>query len=412
MNLWASLLEMTKNQVFSGVAAASVFAYLGYVLRDLPKRFWQWTKWGFTCVLTVFSTDGAFDRVSEWIAAQPKFGRSRQLRITYSFDQDTRKETYAAAPGMGWHILRFGGKLLFVHRYEPGGPERATTIGQYTVKRNENIEVWTWGRSPETLAAVLTSIANSQSGDDANSLRVYIYRQGWRLLCRKAKRGMASVVLPGVQKSALVADLQEFQESADWYKDRGVPYRRGYLLEGPPGCGKTSLVMAVASMLSRPVYVLNLGSVLSDDDLVDAVSEVPEHAVLLIEDIDATKVSAVREEKKEGGQSVNITTREVTLSALLNCIDGAFAREGRVLFMTTNHPDKIDPALLRPGRTDRREHVGMMGLAEVAELCGRFFSDPREAMRFANTVKVPIAAAELQERLVQATRGRVQVAAE
>lgn len=403
-----TLTELLRNPFFSGVVGASALAYLGYVARDLPKQLWSGAKLGFTCVLTVFSTDAAFERISDWLAAQKAWGRVRQFRVSFKYDDATRQEVYALAPGMGWHVVRFGSHLLFVHRYEPNGG--GAQVGQYSPRRSENIDIWTWGRSNEVIQKVMADIGTMGGGEDSKSLRVFTYRQGWTLTCRKAKRALDSIVLERGQVARVIGDVAEFLESRAWYADRGVPYRRGYLLEGPPGCGKTSLAMAVASHYSRPIYALNLGSILSDDDLMDAVSAVPEYAVLLIEDIDATKVSAVRKEEAGRSGTINVATREVTLSALLNCIDGAFAREGRILFMTTNHPDRIDPALLRPGRTDRREHLGLLGLAEVAELCARFIPEPREAMRFANTVKVPVAAAELQEQLVQATRGSRKVA--
>lgn len=409
-----SLADLLANPFFSGIVGATALGYLGFLAKDLPKKAWGAVKQGFTCELSVFSSDSAFDRVSEWLAAQQAWGRVRQYRISHKFDEASRQERYAPAPGMGWHVVKFQGRLLFVHRHEPNGPT-ATTGPGYSPRRNENIDIWTVGRSNAAIRKVLESIGEN-TGEDVHQLRVFTYRQGWRLSCRKAKRALESVVLPAGQKQRIVGDIADFLVAREWHADRGVPYRRGYLLEGPPGCGKTSLVLAVASHFSRPVYVLNLGSILSDDDLIDAVGDVPEHAIFLIEDIDATKASAVRKEAPKPGEyaggDINLVAREVTLSALLNCIDGAFAREGRILFMTTNHPDKIDPALLRPGRVDLREYVGALGLAEVAELCGRFFANPREAVRFINAVKTPIAAAELQEKLVQATRSMVTMAAE
>jgi mitochondrial chaperone BCS1 len=91
----------------------------------------------------------------------------------------------------------------------------------------------------------------------------------------------------------------------------------------------------------------------------------------------------------------------ISLSALLNAIDGAFSRDGRVLFMTTNFKDKIDPALLRAGRSDRRIEVGPLDDGLVSVMCSRFLQNPRDAAAFAKEVKAPIPAAELQERLLE-----------
>jgi len=88
------------------------------------------------------------------------------------------------------------------------------------------------------------------------------------------------------------------------------------------------------------------------------------------------------------------------LSGLLNAIDGTFSRDGRILIMTTNHPEKIDPALIRKGRADVREHIGLLGAPEVLAMCKHFLGASAGA-EMAETVAVPIAPADLQELLIQ-----------
>lgn len=105
----------------------------------------------------------------------------------------------------------------------------------------------------------------------------------------------------------LLADATEFLASERNYLDRGIPYRRGYLLYGPPGTGKTSFITALAGQLGYNIYVLNLGSQsMTNEMLVDLMSLTPQRAILLLEDID----SAMSESGK------------VTFSGLLNAIDG------------------------------------------------------------------------------------------
>jgi chaperone BCS1 len=129
-----------------------------------------------------------------------------------------------------------------------------------------------------------------------------------------------------------------------------VPYRRGYLLYGPPGTGKTSFTQAIAGALKLNICYLNLsGGRMDDDDLNRALNDAPSHSIILLEDIDALF---------EGRESVNKGKkgrrrgREISFSGLLNALDGVRSQEGRILFMTTNHREKLDPALLRPGRAD------------------------------------------------------------
>jgi mitochondrial chaperone BCS1 len=142
-----------------------------------------------------------------------------------------------------------------------------------------------------------------------------------------------------------VADINKFLESAQWYVDKGVPYRRGYLFYGPPGTGKTSFTEVIAGVMGMDVCYLNLGSENLDDDSVNtALNTAPPRSIILLEDIDALFV---------GREAVTKNTqKQISFSGLLNALDGVRSQEGRIVFMTTNHPEKLDPALMRPGRAD------------------------------------------------------------
>ena len=82
----------------------------------------------------------------------------------------------------------------------------------------------------------------------------------WQLIGSRPIRPASSVVLDQGKVHEVVSDCREFLTEGQWYSDRGIPYRRGYLLYGPPGTGKTSLVTCVAGALKLSVYVLTLAS--------------------------------------------------------------------------------------------------------------------------------------------------------
>jgi chaperone BCS1 len=152
-------------------------------------------------------------------------------------------------------------------------------------------------------------------------------------------------------KEDLLADAKSFisLEVRRWYADRGIPYRRGYLFHGPPGSGKSSLCHVLASVIEQPIYVLNLSaSSMGDAEFLERMSEIPPRSIVLIEDVDAAFVQ--REATSEDGAK----KATISFSALLNAIDGVGASEGRLLCITTNHIDRLDKALIRPGRVDKR----------------------------------------------------------
>jgi chaperone BCS1 len=168
----------------------------------------------------------------------------------------------------------------------------------------------------------------------------------------------------------------------------GVPYHRGYLLYGPPGTGKTSLVSALAAHFSLSIYIINLAD-FNDRSLVGAVNNVPANSVLLFEDIDCMKGSQSRIESDSGSAQTGgaaLSTKQVTpsqngvtLSGLLNVLDGFAAPTGVLFVMTTNHVERLDPALLRPGRIDYKLYMGKASDRQKVELYRRFYPESSEA---------------------------------
>jgi len=160
-----------------------------------------------------------------------------------------------------------------------------------------------------------------------------------------------------------------------------VPYRRGYLLYGPPGTGKTSFTQAVASALNLNICYLNLsGGNLDDDGLNVLLNNAPMRSVILLEDIDAIFV------ERTSVQQAQQMGRSVTFSGLLNALDGVRSQEGRILMMTTNHREKLDPALLRPGRADMHVELNLASEKQMKGLFSKFFPEATDAemQAFAN----------------------------
>jgi len=116
---------------------------------------------------------------------------------------------------------------------------------------------------------------------------------------------------------------------------------------------------------------------LSDNSLQARLADVPRNTILLLEDIDAAFVS------RDASKTVNTAhggLSQVTLTGLLNGLDGAVGSEGRITFLTTNYPDRLDPALIRPGRVDVKQFIGHCGYSELERLFIKFFPDVDPAM--------------------------------
>ncbi|KAJ6448744.1 P-loop containing nucleoside triphosphate hydrolase protein [Mycena vitilis] len=150
-------------------------------------------------------------------------------------------------------------------------------------------------------------------------------------------------------KRLLLSDTTEFLASEGWYASAGVPYRRGYLLHGAPGTGKSTTVHALATELGLEVFCLSLAGEGQDDyTLSRLVNCSPPRSILLIEDIDC----AFPSRKGDADVETHPPRPKVTLGGLLNVLDSVAGQEGRLVFATTNHVERLDPALIRPGRID------------------------------------------------------------
>ncbi|KAJ9540800.1 hypothetical protein OSB04_027306 [Centaurea solstitialis] len=157
-------------------------------------------------------------------------------------------------------------------------------------------------------------------------------------------------------KEMVKKDLDRFVARREYYRKVGKAWKRGYLLYGPPGTGKSSLIAAMANHLNFDIYDLELTDIKSNSELRSLLVATANRSILVVEDIDCSVVLhdrvAVEAAKKKGNY-------KLTLSGFLNCMDGLWSSCGdeRIIIFTTNRKEKLDPALLRPGRMDVHIHM-------------------------------------------------------
>jgi hypothetical protein len=305
-----------QNQFASGGLLLMIVGAIGVYVRSLPLRLWSWVIHQTTMMLTVTDDDTAFEWIKEWFLEQKFMKRVRWLDL----DTSLRGDDAALIPAPGNH-------------------------------------------------------------------RLYHYDESWKYVQAYTPRVLDSVILKPGEKEHLVEDIRIFRASYERYSKLGVPYHRGYLLYGPPGTGKTSLVSALGAKFGMSIYAMNLTE-LNDRTLKIAIGSVPANSIILFEDIDCMKAGNRRPETGEwavkgvqipGSEKVDPADRlGVTLSGLLNVVDGFHAPENVLFVMTTNKIEALDPALLRPGRIDYKLFLGNADRAQKIELYCRFFPQASE----------------------------------
>ncbi|KAF8878838.1 hypothetical protein BD779DRAFT_1173609 [Infundibulicybe gibba] len=353
--------------------------------------------------------DYPYDWLMLWLSRRPEWQRSREFETTtrtttpgshFSADNSFGDDDYDGTPDdmatLGdeedapgkvktrvvfqptfdtTHTIYYRGHWLRVRRGRKTDGSGCEVLSISVVARNNTI-----------LKQLVLQAKKEYEAEAVHRIQIYFADShgSWRWTDSRHKRPMGSIVLnPGV-KEMLLNDTKDFLASEKWYADRGIPFRRGYLLHGVPGSGKSSLIHAIAGQLMLDIYVVSLSaSWISDSTLTTLMGRVPARCILLLEDLDAAFTrstsrddgddnsggsgdqqqpqpqpsSSSSSRRRRGGgsggsgeQLSDVNT--LSLSGLLNALDGVAAAEGRILFATTNHLERLDPALSRPGRMD------------------------------------------------------------
>lgn len=243
---------------------------------------------------------------------------------------------------------------------------------------DEPLVVMCLGRSVEPIKRFLDTCREFADRQREAYITVRIskgsYEDTWDTTILRPLRPLETVHFDEETKKALVADIENYLDAntRKFYNRRGIPYRRGFLLYGPPGTGKTSLSLALAGRFGLELYLLHMPSVRGDRVLEELFTALPPRCMVLLEDIDAVGIkrrwrarndsddsdSGNDSDKSDGDSDLDRGRSSCTLSGLLNVLDGVASQEGRIVLMTSNFVEKLDKALVRPGRVDKMLYLG------------------------------------------------------
>jgi chaperone BCS1 len=379
------LTALKENQLLQGGGLLMVFGGVVAYLRNLPGRIFTFAKSLFLVELTISQNDDAFKWVDSWTAKNKVIQQwARSFIVEVESDEDGTSIEHLR-PGLGCHWLWWRGRPVWVQRDRRDLQSGTAKIGTAFF---ETYTVTILSFYPSSAKLLLADLKASEQGDKGETTAVFLPNyDDWSKAADIPIRPIESVVLEDGFIEFLLQDVDKFLSRAKWYAELGLPYRRGFLFYGPPGNGKSSIAHVIAAAKKLNLCVLSINKNLTGSKLTGLVNSLPKRALLLIEDIDCCSTN--------GRDSDDI----LSFSELLNAIDGILSGEGRILFMTTNHKDKLDPALIRPGRCDVQFEIKNASESQARRLFFRFFPGSSLADGFAKRA-VGNCMASLQAHLI------------
>ncbi|KAJ3860406.1 P-loop containing nucleoside triphosphate hydrolase protein [Lentinula novae-zelandiae] len=393
----AGMIDGMKLVVLGGTVATA---------RKMGSRAWSVRLTPFFLTAHFSEDDYPYDWLMLWLSRRPEWQRSREFETTTrlatplsggsnssssrtadnSFGDEDYREWWAEDPAEEQpqvysydgddvpgkvktrvvfqptfdttHTIYYRGHWLRVRRSRKG--DNMGTSSYSVVARSNTI-----------LKQLVLQAKREYEAEAIHRIQIYFADShgGWRWTDSRHKRPMSSIVLNPGYKEMLLSDTKDFLNSEKWYADRGIPFRRGYLLHGVPGSGKSSLIHAIAGELMLDIYALSLSAAwINDATLTTLMGRVPARCIVLLEDLDAAftrstgrrskkdkkrKDKKDKKDKKSKDKSKSDSNNNGSgTTVVLFCLLKIFCLMGVPLIRTTNHLDHLDPALSRPGRMD------------------------------------------------------------
>lgn len=330
------LSQIFTGQLFTSTALLALFTYLGYQLKGVPEIIYKQIKKRLIYSVHIEEGTQLFTYFEQWLLVNHE-KCFKNVKATTIADNSEEKLIFLHYSDI--FILKYKNKRLLITK----GREKFDNANDFrsAFYNHFNIEGWF---AKKIIKELLTEVL--EYNKSLIQTKQYIYTNNnfntWEYFGDVYGKSIDNVIIKEKQK--IIDDILDFSSKESWYIKRGLSYKRGYLLYGPPGNGKTSFCLALANRFNKNIFFLNLNDIGKDNSLFTTFKNIGMNSILVIEDVDA--IYGNRDGKSR-----------ISFSALLNCMDGAFSKHGVITILTTNHIEKLDKALIREGRIDIKMHI-------------------------------------------------------
>lgn len=356
---------MKTNPILAGVFSLWGLTVITFILKVVPLRICEFLFTQCTTTMIIENCGGFHN--------EKNFSNFLTLFYNNQWSSFSRSLSFISNGYFGDAILSAGvGKHVFIKNYRIFWFDMSTLNSQATEKEKKIIKIYTFGRSHKAFE-MLTEEFKYKS---ENSIpEIYSpEKDGWKTICKAPNRDINTIVINDSIKNKIIEDIDHLYSNKEWYKKRGLPYKKTFILHGIPGTGKTSIITGLANQYKKNICLVNLNEVYNTE-LETLMRTIPRNSFVVFEDFDSASSTSTRKPKDVTEKEKDKNYCSVDLTTILNVLDGVVRLDDVCLFMTTNTLESIDAAILRKGRVDHIYEIKPFQDKEVKDYITLMYPD-------------------------------------
>ena len=380
------MMEYLRNYFSRDLLLTGILGYIIVAAKSLPATVFNFIVRRFSVSIYTVSTDyKSYDTVLNWLESLNNKYLNNNIRLDSEYETNEKMEVYIRNK----FNLNYGSYLIKLDLFTFAIVSKSIIDNHQTVTSGDqlnSINIQIFGKNRYKYKEYLIS-----KNTTINNKRSLIEVSNEPYVAQRPFRNFDTIIMNNDVKKRIINYIDTWINNRDIYFKNSIPYKAGILLYGEPGTGKSSLARVIASYLNYDIEIIGVDSIARK-----SLNPNYRKCVILIEDIDCMFTS--REYINDNDKENNRQLSKSSLGEILNFIDGQMSPENCIFIATTNHIERLDPALIRPGRFDLQIEMKYLDYDLAVQMCKRFNQDPDKILK---DEKLPISPAYLQAKLIE-----------